>query len=155
MSDDDETGSGHDTDSEPRDSSRRRWLAVAGLVTLGLVGASLVPPALVFGSSPDGGATTEVLGPLGLVGADKWLHGAGYAVLAGTLLPAVSRTDRDRSGLRVVLLAVAVAAGVGLGVELLQWPHPGRTASVADATANLVGAALGAGVAVTVGRRRN
>lgn len=153
MSSDGETGTGHDTDSEPRSSSRRRWRSVAGLVTLALLGASLVPPALLFGSSPDGGTTTT-LGPLGLVGADKWLHAAGYAVLAGTLVPVVSRSDRAHTGPRIVLLAVAVAAGVGLGVELLQWPHPGRTASAADATANLVGAVAGAGVSVLVNRRR-
>jgi hypothetical protein len=152
VSDDDETGTGHDADGEPSDSSQGRWLAAAGLVTFGLLFASLVSPTLVFGSSPNDGVTT--LGPLGLVGADKWLHGVGYAVLAGTLVPAASRADRDRSGLRLVLFAVAVAAGVGLGVELLQWPHPGRTASLADATANLVGAVLGAGVAVAAGRWR-
>jgi hypothetical protein len=148
----DETGTGHDADSEPTASSRERWLGLAGLVACGLVAASLVPPTLVFGSSSGGGTTT--LGPLGLVGADKWLHAVGYAVLAGTLVPAVSRADSDRGRRRVVLLAVTVATGVGLGVELLQWPHPGRTASLADATANLVGAVFGVGVAVAVGRWR-
>jgi VanZ family protein len=151
VSTDDETGTGHDTVGQPTASARRRWRVLAGVVTLVVVVASLLPPELFLG--PDTGATPDLRGPLGLVGLDKWLHALGYAVLAGTLVPAVAADRPGRRSLAgTVVVAFAVAAGVGLGVELLQWPHPGRTASLVDAAANLVGAAVGAAVAV-VGRR--
>jgi VanZ family protein len=147
VSTDDETGTGHDTVGQSTGSSRRRWRVLAGGVALAIVVASLLPPELFLG--PDTGATPELRGPFGLVGLDKWLHALGYAVLAGTLVPAVA-AGRSETTARTVVVAVAVAAGVGLGVELLQWPHPGRTASLVDAAANLVGAAVGAVVAVVV-----
>jgi VanZ family protein len=146
---DDETASGHDPDSGAIGSSRRRWRAVAGLVAVAIVVASLLPPELLVGPGPP----TDPRGPFGLVGADKWLHAIGYAVLAGTLVPGVA-DDPDRPAVGGYLLAVGLATALGLGVELLQWPHPGRTASLADGAANLVGAATGAGVAVLVGRGR-
>lgn len=146
MSGDDETGTGHDGGTTT-DSARRRWRLAAGVVAVGIVVASLLPPEAVLGPAPP----TDPPGPLGLVGADKWLHAAGYAVLAGTLVPGVADGPETSPG-RAFLLAVAVAAGVGLCVELLQWPHPGRTASLGDAAANLVGAVVGAVVAVVVRR---
>jgi VanZ family protein len=145
---DDETARGHDPVGAAA-RSRRRWRAAAALVAGCIVVASLLPPAVVFGPGPP----TEPPGPLGLVGADKWLHAVGYAAFAGTVVPGVAG-DGDASPVRALLFAVGVATGLGLGVELLQWPHPGRTASLVDAAANLVGAAVGAGVAV-VGRRRH
>jgi VanZ family protein len=149
VSGDDETASGHDADSTQTGSSRRRWRLVAGSVAVGIVVASLLPPEAVLGPAPP----TEPRGPFGLVGADTWLHAVGYAVLAGTLVPG-GAADSETAPLRTFLVAVAVATGVGLGVELLQWPHPDRTASLSDAAANLVGAVVGAGAAVVLGRHR-
>ncbi|WP_049902352.1 VanZ family protein [Halococcus agarilyticus] len=79
------------------------------------------------------------MGPFGIVGADKWTHALAYAGLTGTLLYASVSSNRD--GSRVVL-AVVLAVGFGIGVELVQWPIPYRTASVADAIADAVGALL-------------
>ncbi|ESP88766.1 VanZ family protein [Candidatus Halobonum tyrrellensis] len=117
--------------SEP--TPRGRWLAVvvvAGVVVV----ASLVP-------RPAGGVAVTV----GPVGADKLLHAAGYATVAFLLARAFR--VRERRPVRVPFaLGVAAAAAVALGggVELLQSAVPGRTASVADAGANLVGAVGGA-----------
>jgi VanZ family protein len=147
----DEPGSGSDL-GETTVPSRRRWLAVAGLVTLCILVASLLPPGLLLGPAPE--ASPDPRGPLGLVDRDKWLHALGYAILAGTLVPAVADQPGRNAVDRTLVVAVAVAVGVGLGVELLQWPHPARTASFADATANLVGAVAGAAAAL-VGRRRS
>lgn len=118
-----------------------RQVALPAVLTLLIVVASLVPPSLVLGPPTPGGPTT-LLG----VALDKWVHAVAYAVLAGTLVPPLA--EQHQSHWRVAVVAVTVATGVGLGVELLQWPHPGRTASLADAAANLVGAVCGAVVAV-------
>lgn len=102
---------------------RTRWLAVA--FAAAVVAASLLPS--------DGGATAATL--LG-VGADKWLHAAGYAVLAALV-------DADHGPWPVVVAAVAL---LGVGVELLQWPLATRDANALDAAANTVGAAAGVGL---------
>lgn len=108
-----------------------RRTGTAAAVVACVVLASLVPLAGGGSGLPDG-----------------LLHVVGYAAVAA----AVART-REPSG-RALLVAVAVAFGVGAGVELLQGFVPGRTPSVADAAANLLGALLGAGLTVGVGRWR-
>jgi VanZ family protein len=97
--------------------------------------------AMLVGSLVPAPATTAdvaVAGPFGL-GADKWLHAAGYAVVAG--LAAASR-DWRRRALALVVVVVAVAA-FGAGIEVAQSVVPGRTTSSADAVANTVGAVVG------------
>lgn len=105
-----------------------RWgtvLVVAGAVFL----------ASVVDLGPAGAPT---FGPLGLVGADKWFHAAGYAAFA--LAVAFALVAGGPSG---VLLALVVPVAFGAGIEVLQAFLPPRTASTTDALANAVGALLG------------
>jgi len=110
--------------------SARYGLAVAWAAAV-LV-ASLVDPP---------GAGPTPLGPLGLVGLDKYLHFLAYAGLAG--LVGYAGLARDA---RALALAVVVAAGYGVGMELLQWPLVARSADPVDATVNAVGALAGVAV---------
>lgn len=105
-------------------SVRVRWALVA-LVATAILAGSLTP-------APDGSTPSVTL--LG-VGADKWLHAAGYAILAWL----VAAADRGRP---LVAVALAVAA-YGLLVETLQVPVPTRAFSALDAAANAAGAATG------------
>ncbi|MFB6090503.1 MAG: VanZ family protein [Halobellus sp.] len=108
-----------------------RWarrLAVTWILLVLL--ASVVDPSGLLAGGGSGAA-----GP----GVDTWAHLAGYAVLAWVLAAAFGGSER-----RGALLAVVVASAVGVGAELLQAPIPTRTASVADAVANAVGAVVGA-----------
>ncbi|WP_224448816.1 VanZ family protein [Haloprofundus salilacus] len=118
-----------------------RWAAVL-FVAGGVFVASVVTP-------PGDGVPT--LGPFGLVGADKWLHAAAYAAVAGTLAHALTpSTERAAAG------GFLGGAVYGLCIELVQWFIPARQFDLLDAAANGVGAALGAGlwlVAVAVIRQ--
>lgn len=109
---------------------------VVAVLALVVLGASLAPiPGSV--STASGGA----------VGADKLLHAVGYAGLTFAVATAVStRNPRRLAG---VVLAVTA---FGAGVELVQ-PFVGRTASLWDALANLVGSLAGA-LLWTVNRSR-
>lgn len=110
----------------PLVSSRARYALVALVAGVVLV-ASVVEP----------GGGTRTLGPFGLVGADKWSHALAYAGLTGVLAYASVEGGRDR-----LALAVGVAIAFGIAIETLQWPIPYRTASIADALADAVGACL-------------
>lgn len=113
----------------PAHRRRRVGYAVLALYVACLVAASVVPAG--------GGAAAT--GPLGAVGADKWLHLAGYAGLAAATAAAV------RAHTRRTLVAVALfAVVVGAGVEAVQATLPYRSASAGDGLANAVGAGLGA-----------
>lgn len=103
----------------------RRADRPAVAVGIGLVVAGVVPMA--------GDAGTELL----RVPLDKWLHAVGYAVLTWL----VARARAERAG--GVAVAVVLAVGWGLGVELLQLAVPTRATSVLDAVANGVGALAG------------
>lgn len=115
-----------------------RWGTVIA-VAAALFVASVVPPS---GGVPE-------LGPLGLVGFDKWLHTAGYAGLGAALFVALRPTRRLRDALA---LAVCLAAVYGVGIELVQALFPARQTDPTDALANTVGAILGGLVGVTVTR---
>ena len=106
---------------------RRVRYALAVLVAGVVLVASVVETA--------GGART--LGPFGLVGADKWTHALAYAALTAALAYASVEDWRGR-----LALSVGVAIAFGIGIELVQWPIPYRTASVADALADAIGACL-------------
>jgi len=96
-----------------------RWLAF-GIVFFGIVAASLV--------------STSSLPAPALAGSDKLQHAVAYFALS---LVSFYATDRDR------WLAVAVGvAALGAGVEVAQAFLSYRTASVADAAANVVGVAV-------------
>jgi VanZ family protein len=129
------------TEASPRRALARRWWRPA------LVGLALVVAALL----PGGAGGPPTAGPLGLVGADKWLHAVGYALFAAVLVPAL---DPDRPARWAVLVAVVAATALGAGLELAQWPVPGRSTSAADAAANAVGALVGAVASVAVSRAR-
>lgn len=115
---------------------------LVGLVAGGILLASVVDP-------PGTGPTP--LGPLGLLPLDKWLHALAYGGLTGALVYALApRTvpgDGRREGavLAGLAFAVAVAAGYGFGLELVQGTLPQRSFDVADAAANSTGALLAAG----------
>ncbi len=128
--------------------SRRRARRAAVAWCLLVVAASLVDPAVVLdvvGASPAAGA-----GGTGGVGVFTVAHLAAYGVLAWLLVGVWSSNARDP---RAVITAIAVAAAVGAGVELLQVPVAARTASAADALVNAVGATVGAGVRAALGGR--
>jgi len=107
--------------------SERTRAALAVGWALAILAASLRP----------GGAAGSLAGPLGLVGPDKWLHAAGYALLAALAAAAVLPRTRRRY---LALLAAVIVYGAL--VELLQLPVAGRTGDPADALANAVGAGL-------------
>jgi VanZ family protein len=97
------------------------------------VGWALAVLAASLQPSGDGGFA--LASPLGLVGPDKWLHAAGYALLAALVAAAVLPRTRRRH------LAVLVAVvAYGALVELLQIPVAGRSGDVFDALANAAGA---------------
>jgi VanZ family protein len=107
-----------------------RWVAVVA-VAGGILYASVLDPTDSGGLPP--------LGPLGLVGLDKWLHAVAYAGLAGVLAVALSPGRRFA---RAAVLAVVLAVGYGVALEFVQAPLPERYFSVADMAADAVGAVL-------------
>jgi hypothetical protein len=119
---------------------RRVSPATLLLVAVGVVLVGSLVPAPSTGDA-------SLAGPFG-VGADKWVHAAGYAVVAG-----LAAATRDRHGVTAsprpvlrfaaVIAVVAAVAAFGAGVEVAQSFVPGRTTSGADAVANTVGAAVG------------
>jgi VanZ family protein len=88
-----------------------------------------------------GGPDVALAGPFGL-GADKWLHAASYAVVAGLAVWTV-RARRARDGALALVAVVLAVAAFGAGIEVVQSFVPGRTASGGDAVANAVGATVG------------
>ncbi|WP_435319481.1 VanZ family protein [Haloarchaeobius sp. TZWSO28] len=113
---------------------RRPWIPVLAWAGVVLVASVVDPPG-------SGGGTG------GLLAFDKVLHALGYATLAVL----VARAVRPRM-LRSGLLVVAGVALFGFGVEVVQWPLPFRTFSLADAAVNGLGAMVG--VAVWAGYTR-
>ena len=101
----------------------RRWRVLA-VVSIAAVLAGSLAPGSTAGGLP--------------AGADKLLHAAGYATIALSLAGA-QRAETGRTLVSIVL----AAALLGVGVEVVQ-PTVGRTASLLDAVANLLGATAGA-----------
>jgi len=100
-----------------------RWVAVAACATV--VVASVVRPPAALGADVAG------------VGLDKWAHVAGTAVLAVAVAAARRAEGRD------LLVVAAAVVALGAAIEGVQAPLAHRTASLADAAANGVGAVLG------------
>jgi len=92
---------------------------------------------ILVGSLVAGGGALPPTGPLGVLGADTWVHAAEYGLLAG--LVAWAAVPRTRAAFVRVALAVA---GYGVGVELLQLLVATRSTDPGDALANAVGAAV-------------
>ncbi len=122
-------------------STRRVRYGLVGVYAAYVLAASVVAPP---SGGPGGGLPPR--GPLGLVGVDKWLHLATYATLGfgAAYAPAARRG-------RALVAAALVATAFGAGVEVVQAPLAARTADLADAAANGVGATVGVGVWWLVG----
>jgi len=106
--------------------SRLRWAAVA-VAAAGIVVASV---------SPSTGQA--VRGPLGVVGADKYLHALGFAGFALVLAYALARWDPTAAAVAVLVGTVAF----GLVIELLQLPLAHRSFDWLDLAADAVGATV-------------
>ncbi|WP_435333865.1 VanZ family protein [Haloarchaeobius sp. TZWWS8] len=111
--------------------SRGRSL-LAGTMAMAILAASVV--------TPPGDATAGV-GPFGLLGVDKWYHLLGYAGLGGV----VAWAARPRTWQRAAAV-VALVAGFGAGIELVQYTIPARAFDPTDGVVNAVGAMLGTGL---------
>ncbi|MDZ5813331.1 VanZ family protein [Halorubrum sp. AD140] len=121
----------------PGDRDPRRLVVAFAAV---VVAASLVPvPGAASGGGQPGGLLPA------WVGVTMGFHLVGYALLAALVVRAVRRAPRQR--VAAAALGVAVATGVGFGVELLQAPIPWRSFAWTDAAVNAVGAVLGAAIA--------
>ncbi|MFD1684299.1 hypothetical protein [Halobellus litoreus] len=146
---------------------RARRVAVGwiGLVVL----ASVVDPSL-FGPVDAPTTTPTDAGPTGSFDVDVFAlsHVVAYGVLGWLVAVGIARgpgSERNgdvettarsgtAAGLRTALAAVAVAAAVGLGVELVQAPLAARTASSADALLNAAGAGVAVGARTLLQRAR-
>jgi len=117
----------------------RRYLPAIAFALL-LLGVSLFP------APETGGPTPTLLG----VTLDKWVHAGSYGGLTALLARAHQRRE-----LAAVAVLVAVAVGYGGGIELLQGLVPSRSSSLADLIANTVGAVVGGGLWMTLGRPRS
>ncbi|MFC6786437.1 hypothetical protein ACFQFH_11210 [Halobaculum halobium] len=122
------------------DTDARR-LVIFAAVTVLVVTSSLVPGP----TDATGEPTPDVAPP----GTDLLAHFVGYAAIAYTLgralSPRRSRGDGEPSAsVAAVVGVVAVATGIGAGVEVAQGVVPGRDPSALDGVANAVGAAVGA-----------
>lgn len=123
-----------------------------------MVLASVVDPAVVFEIVPgtatvapgaNAGNSGVVWAIAAHIDAFALSHFVAYGVLAWLLAAGISGIGVDEDGSRRVrwlLFVVALAAAVGLGVELIQAPLAARTASATDAAVNGLGAVAGAGV---------
>lgn len=70
---------------------------------------------------------------------DKWAHAAVYALLAAGVWYSTSGTTTSEQNRFV--LAFAIAAGYGVGMEIIQYTFfPGRYFEVWDIVANIIGA---------------
>jgi VanZ family protein len=115
-----------------------------------VVPALLWTLALFFG----GGGPPPPEGPGELIGipSDKALHAVAFLVLAVRTARAVRFELPARARGSRVGIAVAISVAVGVLLEVYQLALPDRSAEVADAVADAIGAVLG-GVVLLVLRR--
>ncbi len=104
------------------------WLLVAAWMAV-VAGVSLAPVR---------GPEVEIV-----PGADKWAHAVFYAVLGWLGARAARRSGAPPMAAWAIALSMATLYGAGM--EWLQG-RVGREASLADGVANMVGAAIGAGI---------
>jgi VanZ family protein len=100
-------------------------------------GPALLQMALIFGASsiPD---LQRMPGDV----SDKTMHFAAYAVLAALMLRATSHVSWQGVNGRTVVAAAGLTALYGASDELHQWFVPGRSSSMADWLADVVGASV-------------
>jgi VanZ family protein len=101
--------------------------------------------ALFFG----GGGPPPPEGPGEVIGvpSDKLLHAIAFLVLALLSARAVRYGLPQRTRLARIGLAVSISMGIGVLLDVYQLALPDRSAEVADAVADAIGAVLG-GVAL-------
>lgn len=106
--------------------------------------------ALFFG----GGGPPPPEGPGELIGvpSDKLLHALAFLVLALLTARAVRYELPGRARLSRAGLAVGLSVATGVLLEVYQLALPDRSAEVADAVADTIGAVLG-GVVLLLSRR--
>ncbi|RLM90175.1 hypothetical protein D3D02_05225 [Halobellus sp. Atlit-38R] len=133
-----------DRGREPPTRSRRRAGSVAAAWTLVVVLASVVDPAAILGPAAGEGPAQNI-GATAAVGMDVYTvaHLVAYGVLAWLVGVWLESGSADSNAVRTALVAVGVAAAVGVGVELLQIPVAARAGSVTDAVLNVGGAVTG------------
>lgn len=115
-----------------------------------VVPAALWTVALFFG----GGGPPPPEGPGELIGipSDKLLHAVAFLVLTVLTARAVRFELPRRARSSRVALAVTISMAVGVLLEVYQLALPDRSAEVADAVADSIGAVLG-GAALLALRR--
>ncbi|WDP92254.1 MAG: VanZ family protein [Desulfobacter sp.] len=82
---------------------------------------------------------------------DKWLHFTAYAVMAWLAARTMDMERPGITGIRLFLAAAGFAILFGLSDEIHQSFVPGRTASLWDWAADILGSTAGAGLFI---RRR-
>lgn len=140
--------------SAPSDAGARRPPAVPasgpGGFARHVLPAMLWTVALFFG----GGGPPPPDGPGELIGisSDKLLHAVAFLVLALLTARAVRYELPDRPRSWRIGLAVALSVATGVLLEVYQLALPDRSAEVADAVADSIGAVLGGVVLLAVRR---
>ena len=123
-------------DSQPPSNERR---AGRGFVTHVLPALAWAVAIFVGGSS----GMPQVKGPE-TIGFDKVEHAFAFFGLQILCFRALRYELPDRGRGRVAWLAALASVGIGIALELYQLGLPDRSAEVADALADTVGAVLGA-----------
>lgn len=113
--------------SERRQRFRDNWKPALVSATLLLVGSATPLPERY---NPD----------LGFYGPDKLLHLIGHAGLVALLGTALSEDERT---IGHAYRAIALSAGFGLAIEVLQESVPGREFEFGDVVAGLLGSVIG------------
>lgn len=122
----------HSTGEPNRTRRRRQWALLACVYAGGVLVLSLLPAE---------GSHLGTTGPLGLLARDRWIHAAGYAVLAVLVTLALdARTDRS------LVIVVTIVVVYGASIEGFQAMVSTRTPSVVDASANTLGAVVAVAV---------
>ena len=94
-------------------------------------------------------ALSVIKGPLGF---DKLLHFSAYAALSAAAGLWFSPESRLTRPMLVFLICAAVASGYGIIDELHQYFVPGRSCSIFDWVADILGGAAGAALILAAAR---
>ncbi len=119
-----------------------RWLLVATLASVLLIGSVIPLPGFVPGSATGGEGGFEPA-------FDLVAHFLGYLALALSITLAI----RARPPGQAALIALVAATLFGALIELVQAPIPYRQFSLSDLIANAVGAGVGAVVGYWISQR--
>jgi VanZ family protein len=81
--------------------------------------------------------------PEGVFGIDKFSHFIAYAALAASFIFWFSTEDLEKHPLRSIVIAFSLSTAYGVIDEIHQFHVPGRSASVYDWAADLIGGIAG------------